>query len=335
VRHHEKRDAVHIAGMPRARSPQTENFLSVLAFGVPAVLVCLPLLFLYTAGKDADRRVVIWWAFLSGVSIANIRAWFISRREFFARAKRERRLYHLTRVWQVPLSGIFTGVCAIRSFFPRADVQRIVLFDGFISSVLVGRSLATVAELSLMAQLSLLTWEVSRHSENRFGMLLAKTIVPLIAVAETFSWYSTITTSYLGNCFEESIWAFCSFLLVLGAVSNWSSSNRTWKRILAALMALGTAHVLFEAFNDVPMYVSRYRADEAAHKATFSFLEGISNLAHYWRVTYSWADWQSEIAWLSFYFSIVVWASIWITHAPPPPKDLPAPAEPPGGAGSS
>jgi hypothetical protein len=215
------------------------------------------------------------------------------------------------------------AVCAIRSFFPRADVQRIVLFDGFISSVLVGRSLATVAELCFMAQLSLLTWEVSLHSANRFGMAISRTIVPLIAVAETFSWYATITTSYIGNVCEESIWAFCAFLLVLGAASNWRDSNHTWKRLLVLLMALGVGHVLFESFVDVPMYVHRYQADLAAQKPTLSFLQGIHNLATYWKVTYAWEDWKTEIAWLSFYFSFVVWASIWITHAPPPPKESP------------
>jgi hypothetical protein len=309
--------------MTPAHRSHKENFLSVLAFGAPAMLLCLPLILLYARGKDADYRVIAWWTFLSGVSVANIRAWFISRREFHARAQRSPRLHDRTRVWQLPLSGIFVAVCAIRSFFPRADVQRIVLFDGFISSVLVGRSLATVAELSFMAQLALMTWEVSLHGANRFGMGLARIIVPLIAVAETCSWYAVITTSYLGNVCEESIWALSAFLLVVGAASNWRDSNHAWRRLLVLLMALGAGHVLFESFIDVPMYVHRHQADLAAHKPTLSFVEGIRNLATYWKVTYQWEDWKTEMAWLGFYFSAVVWASIWITHAPPPPKESP------------
>ncbi len=39
--------------------------------------------------------------------------------------------------------------CAFRSLLPRADVQRICLFDTWLSSVMVGRSVATVAEVSL------------------------------------------------------------------------------------------------------------------------------------------------------------------------------------------
>lgn len=310
------------------RGPFTENLLAIVAVGVVAILACALLVMLYTAGKDADRRVLAWWAILSGISVANIRAWFISRREFHARARRSPRLHHQTRIWQIPLSAVFVAVCAIRSFFPRADVQRIVLFDGWISSVLVGRSLATVAELSFMAQLALLTWEVSLHGENELGMRVAKTVVPLIAVAETCSWYAVITTSYLGNVCEESIWAVSAFLLVIGAISNWKDATRTWKVLLAVLMALGASHVLFESFVDVPMYVHRYQADLAAHKPTLGFLQGIDDLAHYWVVTYRWEDWKSEIAWLSAYFSLVVWASIGITHAPPPPKERPMPARP-------
>ena len=42
--------------------------------------------------------------------------------------------------------------CAFRSVLPRADVQRICLFDTWLSSVVIGRSVATVAELCFAAQ---------------------------------------------------------------------------------------------------------------------------------------------------------------------------------------
>ena len=41
--------------------------------------------------------------------------------------------------------------CAFRSFLPRADVQRICLFDTWLSSAFIGRSVATVAEVSAPA----------------------------------------------------------------------------------------------------------------------------------------------------------------------------------------
>ena len=45
------------------------------------------------------------------------------------------------------LCAAYVFGCAFRSFLPRADVQRICLFDTFWSSVVVGRTVATVAEM--------------------------------------------------------------------------------------------------------------------------------------------------------------------------------------------
>jgi hypothetical protein len=302
------------------------DLLSILAVGAAGLLGALLFIWRYTAGKDASPLVVAWWAILCGVSAANVRAWLVSRREFHARMRHSPRLHHRTRIWQVPLSGVFVAVCAIRACFPRTGVARIVLYDGWISSVLIGRSLATVAELCFMGQLSLILWEVSRHGEKKLGMGVARTIIPLIAVAEICSWHAVITTGYLGAVIEESLWGLSSLLLVVAALSNWRDSDRAWKRVLAVLTALGASHVVFETFVDVPMYVRRYQADLAAHKAPVPFLQGIADLARSWVVTYRWEDWKPEIAWLTTYFSVVVWASIWITHAPPPPNEGPLPA---------
>jgi hypothetical protein len=52
----------------------------------------------------------------------------------------------------VLLCGAYVFGCAFRSFLPRADVQRICLFDTWLSSVIVGRSVATVAEVCFAAQ---------------------------------------------------------------------------------------------------------------------------------------------------------------------------------------
>jgi hypothetical protein len=49
------------------------------------------------------------------------------------------------------LSAAYVFACAFRSFLPRADIQRICLFDTWLSSVTVGRSVATVAEICFTA----------------------------------------------------------------------------------------------------------------------------------------------------------------------------------------
>src|SRR5215813_3575665 len=98
-----------------------------------------------------------WWRLLTLVSGANIAGWFV--------------LYHqLPQLPAVRLGGI-SGVemmlllsaayvfgCAFRSLLPRADVQRICLFDTWLSSVVVGRSVATVAEVCFVVQ-----WAIVLH----------------------------------------------------------------------------------------------------------------------------------------------------------------------------
>ena len=61
------------------------------------------------------------------------------------------------------LCAAYVFGCAFRSFLPRADVQRICLFDTWLSSVVVGRSVATVAEICFAVQ-----WAIVLH---RLGMM--------------------------------------------------------------------------------------------------------------------------------------------------------------------
>ena len=56
------------------------------------------------------------------------------------------------------LCAAYVFGCAFRSFLPRADVQRICLFDTWLSSVMVGRTVATVAEVCFAAQ-----WAIILH----------------------------------------------------------------------------------------------------------------------------------------------------------------------------
>src|SRR3569833_2630333 len=81
-----------------------------------------------------------WWGSLTLVSSANILVWFMLYREFSptSRGGSDIGLMFLL------CAGYVFG-CAFRSFLPRADVQRICLFDTWLSSVFVGRTVATGA----------------------------------------------------------------------------------------------------------------------------------------------------------------------------------------------
>src|SRR6202041_3920138 len=97
------------------------------------------------------------------------------------------------------LCAAYVFGCAFRSFLPRADVQRICLFDTWLSSVVVGRSVATVAEICFAAQWTMILLQLGTMSGATTAVTAAWVIVPLILIAECFSWHAVVTTNYLGN----------------------------------------------------------------------------------------------------------------------------------------
>jgi len=67
---------------------------------------------------------------------------------------------YANRRWLLVLSAGYVLGCAYRSALPVYDVQRLCLFDSWLSSVIVGRSVATIAELCFVAQWALLLREL-------------------------------------------------------------------------------------------------------------------------------------------------------------------------------
>src|SRR5437868_3410120 len=107
--------------------------------------------------SDWSPGVLIWWISLSAISAVNIAAWFATAAAVTRqRGDGEQRL-------QLTLSALFVFVCAFRSFLPRAEGQRICMLDSWISSAAVARSAATVAELALVAQWTLVLRALARR----------------------------------------------------------------------------------------------------------------------------------------------------------------------------
>lgn len=271
-----------------------------------------------------SERVITWWLCLCAVGALNIVAWL------FAAAALSRRQGVLTaeayalRRWQLLLSAGYVLGCAFRSALPVYDVPRLCLFDTWWSSVLVGRSVATFAELCFVAQWSLMLREASRATGSEIGRSTAWVMLPLIAIAETFSWYSVLTTSNLGHVVEESLWGLSAALLVASLVAIWPRCAATLRPLLAAWCVAGVAYVAFMFLVDVPMYWSRWLADEAAGRSYLSLEQGVLDVALRRVVSHSWEDWKGEVAWMSLYFSVAVWLSIALVHAPVPSRRLAA-----------
>src|SRR5262245_50405400 len=91
-------------------------------------------------GDTLSPGVLVWWSALCAVSVLNIWGWRLSAAALGRRKAAAEPAVYLFQRRQLVLSAVYVFGCAFRSIWPRADVQRIGLFDSWVSSVLVGRS---------------------------------------------------------------------------------------------------------------------------------------------------------------------------------------------------
>ncbi len=260
--------------------------------------------------------VYLWWFFLCAVSGLNVLAWSLSAAALGRRHAVLSAEDYASRRLQLLLSAGYVFGCAFRSVMPVYDVQRVCLFDSWLCSVIVGRSVATFAELCFVTQWALLLREISRATGSIVGRAASIVMVPLIAIAEVCSWYSVLTTSNLGHVAEESIWGLSAALLVASLVAIWPRCDSALRPLLAVWCAAGIAYVAFMFLVDVPMYWSRWLADEASGHHYLSIAQGVIDASGRWVVSHRWEDWKNEVAWMSLYFSVAVWLSIALIHAP-------------------
>jgi len=250
-----------------------------------------------------------WWALLTVVSVANIAGWFVVYRQLHGQPD--------SGLGDTPdielmllLCAAYVFGCAFRSVLPRADVQRICLFDTWLSSVVVGRTVATVAEIAFVAQWAIILHQLGTMTGADTTLNAAWIIVPLIIIAECFSWYAVLTTHYLHNAIENSLWAVAFFIIGIGLCRLLPEFDGPARVVLAIAITGIAGYLAFLIMIDVPMYLSRWRAGVAAGSKLLRPLEGLRDVSTRWVVNHDLVEWKDEIAWMSLYFSAAVWASL-------------------------
>src|SRR5207302_11480289 len=250
-----------------------------------------------------------WWGLVTLVSGANIAVWFVLYRQLHEQPTGSLGSTSGIELMLLICAAYVFG-CAFRSFLPRADVQRICLFDTWLSSVVVGRSVATVAEICFAAQWAIILHQLGTMTGADTTLNAAWVIVPLILIAECFSWYAVLTTHYLGNAIENSIWAVAFFIVGIGLcrLLPWFDGE---VRVILLVTLIGIAgYLAFLMTVDVPMYLKRWRAEIGDGSKLLKPLDGLRDVSTRWIVTHDLAEWREEIAWMSLYFSAAVWASL-------------------------
>jgi len=157
--------------------------------------------------------------------------------------------------------------------------------DGVSDGVVIGRSVATVAEICFAAQWAIILYQLGTMTGADTTLNAAWVIVPLILIAECFSWYAVLTTHYLGNAIENSIWAVGFFVVAIGLCRLWPEFDGPVRVVLAIAISGIAAYLAFLMTIDVPMYLSRWRASVADGSKRLRPLEGFRDVSTRWVVT--------------------------------------------------
>ena len=258
---------------------------------------------------ELDTSVAVWWAVMSVIGVVNIALWgHMARRLTRGDLFRHERL-------QLIFGGIYVLGTASRCFVLRSDVARFAMFDSWFSTVLVGRSIATVAEISFGVQWALLLWWMARRTGQPGAKLLAYPLVPLLTTAQCCAWYGVLTTHYVGQTVEESLWTTAAGLFMIGMVLCRRSADAALKPMLTAGITLCLAYMAFMILIDVPNYYHLWQAKAEAGATYLTFSEGLRDIQNM-NITGSYDDWRYPMVWQTLYFSIAVWISLAMVWLP-------------------
>lgn len=277
-------------------------------------------------------ELLVWYVFLVAASCVNV--------IYYARTLRrplsaKRRNYELALR---ALAGPVVVQCAWRSVFPSLYLQRFTYYDTPLNSILVDRTLACIGELTWNFALALVLTHIDREVIPPHGTwwtkLSAASLFGLYVVAEGTSYYNTATTNELWAAIEVALDATSQLFAVPAAIALLVRvRQRRAHGVLDASRRRGSgssAHVfltlfllsavVYPAYNfttDVPMYLRRYRADQAASKQYFAFWDGLRDAATRRVPTRRLEDWRDDMLWMALYFVLNPVAAIAVARAAP------------------
>jgi hypothetical protein len=259
--------------------------------------------------------VVLWHVLLCAIAALNLVIWSLSAIAVtHAPAANQLATAAASRV-QLLLSAAYVFGCAFRSVLPVYDIPRVVLVNSRLSSVMIGRSIATAAELCFAAQWVLILHRMALLSDSTPATVMSLVIVPLIILAEGCSWCAVLTTAQRPHALENSLWGFSAALVIVSLLLM--EPHRIAGLYLPMIIWCvgGAAYVAYIFLFDVPSYWSRWRADQSNGRQYLSISQGVVDACRTRIVSHRWQVWKTEMLWMSLYFTLGVWSSISLVYA--------------------
>jgi hypothetical protein len=264
----------------------------------------------------ATSRAVVWWhALLCAIAALNVVVWSLSAIAVTHAQAANHAAAGVASHIQLLLSAAYVFGCAFRSVLPVYDIPRVVLVDSRLSSVMIGRSIATVAELCFAAQWALILHHMALLTDSLPVQTVSLLIVPLIVFAEGCSWYAVLTTAQRAHALENSIWGVSAALVVASLLIVEPHRVAGLYLPMVGWCVGGAAYVAYIFIFDVPAYWSRWLADQSNGHHDLSISQGVIDA---WRrriVSYRWESWKNEMLWMSLYFTLGVWSSVSLVYA--------------------
>lgn len=268
---------------------------------------------------EGDLGATVWWMLLVFGSCVNL-ALILHRLTSFKDPYPRKMTY---------LAAVFVFGCAVRSIWPRVDVERICFWDSWISATFVGRVLATAAEVCLATQISGTCGMLALNLGFGRTKRVTDVLFWLLCVARCCCWLGVTSKRQVWHVFEESIWAgvFATFGVCFAVLYKASrrevpgspcgfSDVAFAKRYLAGGVPVCVAFVVFMVLVDIPMYMHRYQADQARGETYLWVSEGVLDTMTCKEVSRSMDYWRAEMPWMTGYFVGSMLLSIWLTWGP-------------------
>jgi hypothetical protein len=254
----------------------------------------------FTEGWPPGRKLTLWLGSLAGLAAFNVGLWI-----WIARSAAPRT--HYAEV-QLLLSGVYVAVCGFRSLFPRVDLERVCLWDTWLSAIPIGRTAATIAELCFAVQCALFVQRLSMLTGVMLLDGVARVFVPVVVLAELVCWYAVLSLNHIGHAIEELLWALLMLLLAMASgTAAFAAHGSLRVMLIAGGIVYGVGAGLTLAV-DVPMYVQRWRVHAAGGYLTLAM--GLRDSRHRRHPTLAWDVWRAEAPWMTVYFSVGVWTSL-------------------------
>jgi hypothetical protein len=249
-----------------------------------------------------DRKLTLWLGFLAALAAVNVALWM-----WIARAAAPRTPYFEV---QLLLSGVYVGVCGFRSLFPRVDLERVCLWDTWLSAIRLGRTAATIAELCFALQCALFVQRLADLTGLPTLDAVARVFVPVVIIAEIVCWYAVLSLNHIGHAIEETLWAFLMLLLAVALGSASLAVHGALRPMFVIGFLVYGVGACLTLVVDVRMYLQRWREHAGGGVGYLTLATGLRDSGLRRHPTLAWDVWRVEAPWMTLYFSIGVWTSL-------------------------